>query len=277
MTAKTLPAHGTLSRHKHYGCNCQPCHSHYRAYENRRNRLRGYGTWQPLIDATPARQHITNLVAEGYTLRSIWQAANTDAATLQRILYGPNKTLRAETAARLLAVTAEQLTPSTHRTVDATGTRRRIQALVAIGWPLTHIGHQLGIHPRPLTDLTRVQRVTRGTAQRIETGYRRLSGLDPTIHGVPRNHATAARRTAAARGWHGPLAWDDIDDPEALPEVDGVTTLHPHKRRATAADITAEVTHLAGCGESIHSIAKALGRSESRIAQLLPPNYGEAA
>ncbi|MBQ1164280.1 hypothetical protein KBZ21_40505, partial [Streptomyces sp. A73] len=48
--------HGSLSRHKHHGCDCQLCHSNYRDYENRRYRLRGYGTWQPLAETLRAEQ-----------------------------------------------------------------------------------------------------------------------------------------------------------------------------------------------------------------------------
>ncbi|MBQ1167140.1 hypothetical protein KBZ21_54995, partial [Streptomyces sp. A73] len=69
-------------------------HSNYRDYENRRYRLRGYGTWQPLADAPPVREHVSALVAAGYTLTSIAAASDTDAATLQRVLYGPSRTLR---------------------------------------------------------------------------------------------------------------------------------------------------------------------------------------
>ncbi|MBQ1166080.1 hypothetical protein KBZ21_49665, partial [Streptomyces sp. A73] len=73
-------------------------HSNYRDYENRRYRLRGYGTWQPLADAQPVRDHVSALVAAGYTLTSIAAASDTDAATLQRVLYGPSRTLRSDTA-----------------------------------------------------------------------------------------------------------------------------------------------------------------------------------
>ncbi|MBQ1164645.1 hypothetical protein KBZ21_42470, partial [Streptomyces sp. A73] len=66
----TLPPHGSLSRHKHHGCDCQLCHSNYRDYETRRYRLRGYGTWQPLADAQPVREHVSALVAAGYTITS---------------------------------------------------------------------------------------------------------------------------------------------------------------------------------------------------------------
>ncbi|MBQ1164409.1 hypothetical protein KBZ21_41195, partial [Streptomyces sp. A73] len=42
----------------------------------------GYGTWQPLADAQPVREHVSALVAAGYTITSIAAASDTDAATL---------------------------------------------------------------------------------------------------------------------------------------------------------------------------------------------------
>ncbi|MGY1439481.1 hypothetical protein [Streptomyces reniochalinae] len=179
MTIKTLPPHGTLSRHKHYGCDCEPCHSNYRDYERTRYRLRGYGTWQPLTNIQAAREHVSNLVAAGYTITSIAAAANTDTATLQRILYGPSKTLRTDTAHRVLDTKASDMRPSEHRTIDATGTRRRLQALVAIGWPFGHMARHAGIRQRPVAELARAKHVTRRTAQRVETTYRQLCRLDP--------------------------------------------------------------------------------------------------
>ncbi|MBQ1164655.1 hypothetical protein KBZ21_42520, partial [Streptomyces sp. A73] len=78
----------------------------------RRYRLRGYGTWQPLADAQPVREHVSALVAAGYTITSIAAASDTDAATLQRVLYGPSRTLRSDTAKRLLALSASDMRPS---------------------------------------------------------------------------------------------------------------------------------------------------------------------
>ncbi|MBQ1164246.1 hypothetical protein KBZ21_40320, partial [Streptomyces sp. A73] len=42
-----------------------------------RYRLRGYGTWQPLADAQPVREHVSALVAAGYTITSIAAASDT--------------------------------------------------------------------------------------------------------------------------------------------------------------------------------------------------------
>ncbi|MBQ1164229.1 hypothetical protein KBZ21_40215, partial [Streptomyces sp. A73] len=48
------------------------------------------------------------------------------------------RTLRSDTAKRLLALSASDMRPSEHRAIDATGTRRRLQALVAIDWALAN-------------------------------------------------------------------------------------------------------------------------------------------
>ncbi|HET6636978.1 MAG TPA: hypothetical protein VFH77_18345, partial [Streptomyces sp.] len=85
--ARDLPDHGTLSRHKHYGCNCQRCRDNYRAYENRRSRLIGYGTWRPLVDVRPVREHVAALVASGYTIQTVADAAGIDRTVVSRVLY----------------------------------------------------------------------------------------------------------------------------------------------------------------------------------------------
>jgi hypothetical protein len=92
--------------------------------------------------------------------------------------------------------------------VDATGTRRRLQALIAIGWPRRALAERLGTRP---ANILRQRRVRAGTARRVARVYDQLSmtpGPDPRC-------AEAARR----RGWAPPLAWDDdqIDDPRAQP------------------------------------------------------------
>jgi hypothetical protein len=96
--------------------------------------------------------------------------------------------------------------------VDATGTRRRLQALAAIGWPPRALAERLGIQP---DNILRRHRVRVGTARLVAAVYDQLS-MTP---GPDTRSAAAARR----RGWAPPLAWDDdsIDDPAARPHADG--------------------------------------------------------
>lgn len=230
MTTATrpLPEHGTLSRHKHYGCTCDPCRENFRAYTRRRHRLRGYGTWQPYADANPVRQHIAMLRKAGASMPGITEAAGVPRATIARILYGTlgqrsEAKLRTESAQAILGIRAEDCPIPDGARVDGTGTRRRIQALVAVGWGFTALGPQLDIHPRPLGDLAHAQVVTAGTARKVKAGYKRLSTRTPEQAAVRAQARTLARTVATRNSWAPPAAWDDnaIDAPDAHPDWTG--------------------------------------------------------
>lgn len=98
-------------------------------------------------------------------------------------------------------------------TVDGTGTRRRIQALVAIGWSLGDLDRELGRKETYCSYLVRrIRPVLLTTAQEVDTLYDRLSMQRPEGWVADRQ-----RRWAQARGWPPPLAWTDIDDPAEEP------------------------------------------------------------
>jgi hypothetical protein len=96
-------------------------------------------------------------------------------------------------------------------TVPATGFRRRVHALMAIGWTQKEIAAELGIAQGNLAVKLRAnESVRRATHVAMCEVYDRLC--------MTRRDSTVGRRTAgiaARRGWPPPLAWDDIDsDPE---------------------------------------------------------------
>lgn len=102
------------------------------------------------------------------------------------------------------------------RTVDATGTRRRIQALLAIGWTGQQIMAELGWKPGTNLGAQFYQqaRVHRRTADRVAEVYRRLSDTP--------GPSSRTRRKALDRGYLPPIYWDDdlIDDPDHDPRRD---------------------------------------------------------
>ncbi len=139
-----------------------------------------------------------------------------------------------------------------HQTVDATGSRRRIQAMYALGWTGAHISAATGgkLSARFMWQIIGNRtRVTLETARAVSVAYSRLS--------MRVGPSAVTRRRALAASYVSPLAWDDgagpfgIDNPAA----------HPHgthagrKSRGTAA---AEVRHLLGT-DSGDNIAKRLG------------------
>lgn len=93
-------------------------------------------------------------------------------------------------------------------TVAARGTIRRIQALVALGWPMPLLSQRLGAaQPQTIQNLARKPhdaRIRVATAAKISALYEELS---MTI-----GPSTVSAARARNKGWLPPLAWDDIDN-----------------------------------------------------------------
>lgn len=112
--------------------------------------------------------------------------------------------------------------PLTMRLVDATGTRRRLRALVALGWSFPRIEQHSGMDRTYLRLLARGARaqVTDTTEARVIDLYDDLSMRLPSQNApTERQGVSRARAHAAAHGWLPPLALDDdrIDDPTYQP------------------------------------------------------------
>ncbi|MDF5758585.1 hypothetical protein [Spongiactinospora sp. TRM90649] len=236
MTATNpVREHGTPARYRHgpdindrpgKGCRCPQCRAANAAdlaAWRRRKALEQWGaTPAALVDAAPARAHVRRLMAYGIGWERVAELAGVGNGTVGRLLYGaggeaPTVRVRRETAARLLAVQPSPDLLCDGRRVDAAGTRRRVQALAAIGWTLSDQARRLGWEPRNLWGLANTRtRVAAATARAVCGLYAELSmrpGEGPT--------AARAKRMATARGWLPPLAWDDelIDLPDAEMEA----------------------------------------------------------
>jgi hypothetical protein len=263
--AKPLPDHGTLSRHKYHKCKCQKCVDNYRAYQRSRHRKQGYGTWQPLVDAEPIRQHLLKLREQGIAFTRVAEIAGLHPPTVGAFLYslGPKrprkKRATPEIAAKILAVTAETATPGI---VDATGTARRIQALAANGWPMKTLGPHIGVSPATVSRLVAQERVFRTTAEAVTACYEKLASEKPEAHGVAVAAIERARRHAAREGWHDPQWWEDyggIDDPT----FDPADAVREPGRNELAALRRNEIEHLAWCGCSPEEIRARLNNEVS--------------
>lgn len=101
--------------------------------------------------------------------------------------------------------------------VPATGAIRRFQALQVLGYPTVELkammgfstGNRRNLLPRNKSGTGMIQPAT---ARRWERLYDRLCMTPAT--GPRANHITSMAR---AKGWAGPLEWDDIDDPDEVP------------------------------------------------------------
>lgn len=261
-------AHGTKTKYVHDRCRCQPCTTAAREYERWRRRQRAYGR-TAYVDADPVRAHLAALSAQGLGYRRAAEIAGLAPSAVGKLLYGqpvlgraPSKRVRERTAAALLAVRADLRVLGDNTLVPAVGPRRRLQALVAIGWPQRELAGRIGVHASNLgailasTDPT----VRASTARAAERLYAELWDRPP----VPVNPRvlTAARR----HGWVPPLAWDDdtIDDPAAVPLHDLSGPGGPRAR----VDLD-EVAHLAAHGAHVTEIARRLRVAVPAVEQAL--------
>ncbi|TDD97598.1 hypothetical protein [Actinomadura rubrisoli] len=177
------------------------------------------------MDADPVRVHVRQLQACGLGLRRVAVAGGIERSVLIGLMNGkpgraPARKVRPQTALRILGVqpTLDNLGAST--VIDATGTVRRLRALVAQGWSQAKLAGQLGIAPRNFTQTISAERVIVRTARAVCRLYDELWDQPPPEEGHrDKIAASRARNHARAHGWAGPLAWDDreLDDPEARP------------------------------------------------------------
>lgn len=227
MSSAARP-HGTRARYVKDKCHCAECKAANTAYHaawSRRNLERQWGARPPaLVDAEPARQHVHALMEAGCGYKRVAVLAGVTPGVIAKLLYGarhrgqgPSSRIRPATERKLLAVKAD-IADGTK--VDATGTRRRLQALMSLGWSASELGRRIGVLPSNMHYPLHGEQVTAARARSIRHLYDDLWDQHP----VPRNRQHAAcitRATSAARrlGWAPPAAWDDdaIDDPAARP------------------------------------------------------------
>jgi transcriptional regulator with XRE-family HTH domain len=144
--------------------------------------------------------------------------------------------------------------------VDATGTARRLQALVAVGWSQLELDTRLGMARAAVSRIARgaSRQVTSATARAVRALYDELWDVTPPA-GTPmqRHKADLARRTARRKGWVPPAAWDDdqIDDPDATP-AEGWRRVGV---RRPVDELLEDAADLEALGESPEQIAKRLG------------------
>ena len=218
------------------------CASHYM---QQRDRQIASGRWRVVYtEAEPVRLHIKELNAAGLGLRRISELAGVNRKTLQWIVGGrsersapPSHKMLQDNADRILAVSIPTAVHdhgvANHQPVLALGTRRRLQALVAFGYPRSYLADRIGMLPSNASrlfndDNTHVLAVT----------ARKIADLFDELSATP-GPSSRARNDAARRGWAVPMAWDDdaLDDPAGLPD-------HGAQSKATFAEWYAELREL---------------------------------
>jgi hypothetical protein len=254
------------------------------AYEARRRRLIAYGRWNPRTDADLVRPHVRSLMESGLSWRKVAELADVPEATVGRLLYGkagkpPSDWVKTASATAILNVKASLSDLSPRALVDATGTHRRLQALIALGWSRTKLAQEMASGSNTIGRVLDRPRVYASTAAEVRDLYDRLWDVSPPIrHKWDRSAAEAARREAARNRWPVPMQWDDetIDDPDARPaapnrsahDVDSFAVdlaLGGEEVRLAAAEVAEVVRIGTERGMSARRLAEITGRTDRTV------------
>lgn len=260
MTARSLPAHGSYARANgcpgyREPCKCEICHPAFRRARKQYNVNRQLGR-PGLVDATPARKHLQKL-QRSMTWEQIVAAGACEARNLQLIADGRRTQIRRSTLTKILGVTLQPPAPGKY--VDATGLRRRLQALRVIGWSAYRLAEAAG------SAEARIQLICSGeqptVRQALAVKILRVYAELAQTPAPPGRSATRTTRHALANGWAPPAAWDDdtIDDPQAAPDF-GDRVLNFHERAALRRE---EIIHLAWHGYEPEQILERLNNEVS--------------
>lgn len=214
------------------------------------------GNDRSLVPTEKVRKHIAHLEAEGLSRRGIAETAGVSASVVTNVMQGGREGLQRKTAGAILAVTREAVLERSRPRgfVPNVGARRRIRALLAIGWTHDLISEHANL-PAKKTALVLNQAgdwIARSTHDAIVRAYDALS-MTP-------GPSTLNRKRAERVGYAPPLAWDEesIDDPAAAPDGVGDAT--------GAADLD-EWLHLVRAGEDGDRAAHRLGVTIAAIAR----------
>lgn len=211
MNRRPVPPHGTNARRKR-GCSCDACklaaYRYVKTYRVRAARAGGHLR----VPAGKVVAHVNDLL-QHTTRRGVAVAAGLNDTRLGRLLSGEQKTIHKDVAARILAVTLDDI--GDRHYVSARPTIRRLQALVCLGYTLAELARKVDAnetHIQRLAGVGMYDGVHRDLDQRVRALYDDLCMTVPQpTDRYDKARAANARTLAKKRGWHPPLAWDDID------------------------------------------------------------------
>jgi hypothetical protein len=182
------------------------------------------------VEATPVRTHLRVLSELGWGAQAISKETGVPVSVIDKIAYPvngvPQKSVRADNAARIIAFNPttkrDKFDGTKRESIDATGSRRRIQALVALGFSYRMLAEYTGHHPSYFKDLTEAKRISHQRAAKIFELYERLWNKIPLPDTTAEKKSVALAKSAALKkGWLPPMAWDDggIDNPDYDPNA----------------------------------------------------------
>jgi hypothetical protein len=180
------------------------CYKHYHALPDS-----GY------VDSAGCIEHLGRLRAKGYSLERLAQMTGLSRSTFQNMgTYTERACVEMRVRNAIFAVPIpDEIIAGGSLLMDGTGTRRRLQALSAIGHTQDMLAPMFGVAPQAVGKWAVSEQVSAATVVRVREVFAKL-------HMIPGTNRISIAR-ARTKGWLPPLAWDEdeIDDPDAQPHL----------------------------------------------------------
>jgi hypothetical protein len=161
-------------------------------------------------------------------VREIAAAAGVSVQTVNRVSLRWGGTVKATSADKILTIHPNRK-PERHsprELVDATGTIRRLQALVYMGYPAAELMRKMDTNPSYAYRMMTHPLVIEATRIKVAELFDDIWNVEPTAHTAEEaHHIRRARIRAREQGWVGPLGWEDIDDPNEEPDRSSVVDI----------------------------------------------------
>ncbi len=251
--------HGDARRHRD---SCVVCRNYVNWRERHYGKLRQQGIDRIFTDWDRLLSHVRKLHNAGMLADDIARVAQCGSTTVQHLLTGDINSRRfviADVARRLLAVPMPErrlaLVPATNghsrRRVDATGTRRRIQALGRAGHTQVVIARRIGWSHRTMASWLTASTVQVDVADAVADVF-------PTLIARPGGNPTIADK-AASKGWIEARYFSatNIDDPD----------YDPFRTTTATCGLWRRLQALAWMGYGAEEVAVFTGEAEPQIEQ----------
>jgi transcriptional regulator with XRE-family HTH domain len=166
----------------------------------------------PKVHPDKAKAKIEEFLRNGASVQTIATAAGLHPTVLHRIRSNGCDLIERETQRKIL-----NAKPEVGPHIDVTGTRRRLQAIAALGYSLADVHDATGVSANLITNI----RIGKNMSTTPATATA-IAGFYEIIKDTPAAPPMTARRAAAFAekfGWSPPAAWEsrDINDPAVGP------------------------------------------------------------
>lgn len=173
--------------------------------------------------ADKAKAYAETLVRAGMSAMDIANRSGVDERTVQSVLSGKCPVIMRITEECILGVPIppDDYMPVVDGKTDASGARRRLQAMAVHGFPLSFASLHVGSKESSL-NVVRSGVRTRILISRmvlIRHMHEEFCDLNPLKLGIGQRQSSLAQTVARRGGWLPTEAWDDIDDPNCKPRT----------------------------------------------------------